>query len=406
MTTRADRSLPLLVIGGGIGGIATALAVAKRGQAVRVLEQAAEFREIGAGIQMPPNAFKAFAALGVLEVMQEVAAYPDDLKFGDMITGQIVYRAPIDKPFVERFGYPYALLHRADILERLVAACRASNLSDLVTLTSGERVTSFEDAGSKVIINTASGNAYEGCGLVCSDGLWSMARAALVDDGMPRTDGYVLCRGVVAVKDIPEELYSKTVTMWGGPGLDFFHYPLRRHEIFNIGASYYDPNIEPGPNYPTITRDHFLKQFKDACPHVQALLQHIDICRTWLLHHRLPIKNWSKGRVTLLGDAAHPTSIYISQGACMALEDAVVLAEVVSQTESIEEAFRRYRDVRYLRTARVQFTSREFGKLYHARGVQRELRNSLLSAAGTNALADTLAWLWGNPLSATNAGYL
>jgi 2-polyprenyl-6-methoxyphenol hydroxylase-like FAD-dependent oxidoreductase len=406
MTTRADRSLPLLVIGGGIGGIATALAVARRGQAVRVLEQAAEFREIGAGIQMPPNAFKAFAALGVLEAMQEVAAYPDDLKFGDMITGQIVYRAPIDKPFIERFGYPYALLHRADILERLVAACRASNLSDLVTLTSGERVTSFEDAGSKVIINTASGNAYEGCGLVCSDGLWSMARAALVDDGVPRTDGYVLCRGVVAVKDIPEELYSKTVTMWGGPGLDFFHYPLRRHEIFNIGASYYDPNIEPGPNYPVITRDSFLKQFEAACPHVQSLLQHIDVSRTWLLHHRLPIKNWSKGRVTLLGDAAHPTSIYISQGACMALEDAVVLAEVVSQTESIEEAFNRYRDVRYLRTARVQFTSREFGKLYHARGVQRELRNSLLSAAGTTALADTLAWLWGNPLSAANAGYL
>lgn len=363
----------------------------------------AEFREIGAGIQMPPNAFKAFAALGVLEAMQEVAAYPDDLKFGDMLTGEIVYRAPIDEAFIERFGYPYALLHRADILERLVAACRTSNL---ITLTAGERVTTFEDTGSKVIAETASGNTYEGCGLVCSDGLWSMARAAMVDDGMPRTDGYVLCRGVVPVKDISEELYSKSVTMWGGPGLDFFHYPLRRQEIFNIGASYYDPHVKAGPDYPTVKREHFLKKFENACPHVQALLQHIDVSRAWLLHDRQPIKNWSKGRVTLLGDAAHPTSIYISQGACMALEDAVVLAEIVGQTDSIEEAFDRYRDARYLRTARIQFTSREFGKLYHARGVQRELRNSLLSAAGSAALADTLAWLWGNRLSATHTGHM
>lgn len=403
MTTHSDRSLPLLIVGGGIGGIATALAMSRHGQAVRVLEQAAEFREIGAGIQMPPNAFKAFALLGVVEAMKKVAAYPDDLMFGDMLTGKIVYRAPIDKAFIERFGYPYALLHRGDILERLVAACRAS---DLVTLTSGERVTRFEDTGSKVIVETASGQTIEGCGLVCADGLWSTARATLVDDGMPRTDGYVLCRGVVPVNDIPEELYSKTVTMWGGPGLDFFHYPLRRHEIFNIGASYYDPDIRPGPHYPTISRDHFLKHFEYACPHVKALLKHIDVSRTWVLHDRLPIKDWSKGRITLLGDAAHPTSIYISQGACMALEDAVILAEVISQTETIEAAFKRYRDVRYLRTARIQFTSREFGKLYHARGAQRDLRNSLLSALGSTALADTLAWLWGSRLAADNPGHM
>ncbi len=403
MTRSSDRSLPLLIIGGGIGGIATALAMSRRGQPAHVIEQAGQFREIGAGIQMPPNAFKAFALLGVVEAMQEVAAYPEDLMFGDMLTGKIVYRAPIDEAFVERFQYPYALLHRGDILERLVAACRTS---DLVTLTSGERVTHFEDTGSKVVVETASGKTFEGCGLVCSDGLWSMARDKLVGDGTPRTDGYVLCRGVVPVDDIPEELYSKTVTMWGGPGLDFFHYPLRRQEIFNIGASYYDPDVRPGPHYPSITREHFLKHFKDACPHVKALLQHIDISRTWVLHDRLPIKDWSKGRITLLGDAAHPTSIYISQGACMALEDAVILAEVISETDSIEDAFERYRDVRYLRTARIQFTSREFGKLYHARGAQRDLRNSLLSALDNTALADTLAWLWGSPLSAANPGHM
>lgn len=403
MATGSDPSLPLLIIGGGIGGIATALAMSRRGLSVQVLEQAAEFREIGAGIQMPPNAFKAFAALGVVEAMQKVAAYPDDLKFGDMLTGKIVYQAPIDQAFVERFGYPYALLHRADILDVLVAACRTS---ELVKLVSGERVTSLRDTGDRVLVETASGKTYEGSGAICCDGLWSLGRTLLVNDGMPRTDGYVLCRGVVPVADVPEELYSKTVTMWGGPGLDFFHYPLRRQEIFNIGASYYDPDIRPGPDYPKITRDHFLRQFEAACPHVKRLLDYIDVSRTWVLHHRLPIREWSKGRITLLGDAAHPTSIYISQGACMALEDAVVLAEIVSDAASIEEAFARYRDTRYLRTARIQFTSREFGKLYHARGAQRDLRNALLAETGPTALAGYLAWLWGNPLSAENPGYL
>lgn len=386
-----SRDLPLLIVGGGIAGVATALAMSRKGQKVQVLEQAPEFSEIGAGIQMPPNAFKAFAALGVLGTMQEVAAYPDDLMFGDMVEGRIVYRAPIDDEFINRFCFRYALLHRADILERLVAPCRKS---DLVTLISGERVTGFTDTGEKVAVRTASGRQYEGCGLVLCDGLWSLGRATLIGDGIPRTDGYVLCRGVVPVKDLPEELYSKSVTMWGGPGLDFFHYPLRRHEVFNIGASYYDPNVKPGPDYPKVSRDALVQKFADACPHVKKLLNYIDVSRSWVLHDRPPIKNWSKGRVTLLGDAAHPTSIYISQGACMALEDAVALAEIISHNESIEDSFEAYRHTRYLRTARIQFTSREFGKLYHARGVHRDLRNQVLSNTQPTALADSLDWLW------------
>ena len=389
--SKYSRDLPLLIVGGGIGGIATALALSRKGQKVQVLEQAPEFREIGAGIQMPPNAFKAFAELGVLEAMQDVAAYPDDLMFGDMLEGRIVYRAPIDDAFIERFGFRYALLHRADILEGLVVPCRTS---DLVTLTSGERVTGFTDTGDKVVVRTASGQEYEGCGLVLSDGLWSLGRSTLVGDGMPRTDGYVLCRGVVPVKDIPEELFSKSVTMWGGPGLDFFHYPLRRHEVFNIGASYYDPNVKPGPDYPKQSRETFVQKFADACPHVKKLLDYIDVSRSWVLHDRLPIQNWSKGRITLLGDAAHPTSIYISQGACMALEDAVTIADAIAQHEDIQDAFETYRDARYLRTARIQFTSREFGKLYHARGVHRELRNQILYKTHAEALSESLRWLW------------
>ena len=386
------RSLPIIIVGGGIGGVATALALSGKGYAVQLLEQAEELREIGAGIQMPPNAFKAFEALGVLEAMQEVAAYPERLVLGDMLSGETVFQAPIGDEFIQRFGFRYALLHRGDILEILVRACRSS---DLVKLQGGCRVTSFRDTGDRVVVTTASGESYEGRAMIACDGLWSDSRAALFGAESPGTDGYIVCRGVVPVSEIPQELYSQSVTMWGGPQLDFFHYPLRRDEIFNIGASYRDPNIRVGSGYPEGNRDAMMHHFRGACPHVKALLGHIDVSRAWILHDRPPIKTWSKGRVTLLGDAAHPTYIYISQGACMALEDAVILAEMVDRTDVIEDAFKSYESIRYLRTARIQLTSRQFGELYHASGVYRDLRNHLLSKVPPAALYDTLGWVFG-----------
>ncbi len=392
MALNDSQALPIIIVGGGIGGVATALALSRKGYASQILEQAPEIREIGAGIQMPPNAFKAFKALGVLEDIQRVAAYPERLVLGDMLTGQPVFQAPIDDEFIARFGYKYALLHRGDVLEALLNACRRS---PLIKLAINSKVSKFEDKGDRVLVTTAAREAYEGRAMVAADGLWSESRAALFGAAAPRTDSYVLCRGVVPVSDIPQELYSQSVTMWGGPELDFFHYPLRRDEIFNIGASYRDPSVRIGEGYPQGNRDIMLERFREACPHVRRLLEHIDVSRAWILYDRPPIKEWTKGRVTLLGDAAHPTYIYISQGGCMALEDAVVLAEMVDRHSRIEDAFREYQDARYLRTARIQLTSRQFGEIYHAVGVHRDLRNLLLKDTQPSALFDTLAWVFG-----------
>lgn len=392
MPSKDNTTLPIIVVGGGIGGVATALALSRKGYRVQILEQAAELKEIGAGIQMPPNAFKMFKALGVLEEIQKNAAYPEKLVLGDMLTGEPVYQSPIDDEFVARFGYRYALLHRGDILEALLKGCRSS---PLVTLTTNSKVSDFQDRGDRVVVTTAEGATYEGRAMIAADGLWSQSRAALFGQSAPSTDGYVLCRGVVPVKEIPQELYSQSVTMWGGPELDFFHYPLRRDEIFNIGASYRDPNVKFENGVPRGNRDTMMQRFSNACPHVKALLEHIDVSRAWLLYDRPPLKEWTKGRVTLLGDAAHPTYIYISQGACMALEDAVVIAEMVDRHDKIEDAFLAYQKERYLRTARIQLTSRQFGEVYHAVGVQRELRNHLLADAKPRALHETLAWVFG-----------
>jgi salicylate hydroxylase len=391
MPSKDNTTLPILIVGGGIGGVATALALSRKGYSVQILEQAPELKEIGAGIQMPPNAFKAFKALGVLEDVQKNAAYPEKLVLGDMLTGEAVYQSPIDDEFVARFGYRYALLHRGDILEALLKGCRSS---PLVTLTTNSKVVKFEEANDRVVVTIADGTTYEGRAMVAADGLWSESRATLFGRAAPSTDSYVLCRGVVPVKEIPQELYSQSVTMWGGPELDFFHYPLRRDEIFNIGASYRDPSIKFEEGYPRGNRDTMMQRFRDACPHVKALLEHIDVSRAWVLYDRPPLKEWSKGRVTLLGDAAHPTYIYISQGACMALEDAIVLAEMVDRHDAIEDAFLAYQQERYLRTARIQLTSRQFGEVYHAVGVQRELRNHLLANADPRGLHETLAWVF------------
>jgi salicylate hydroxylase len=386
------HNLPFIVIGGGIGGTAAALALSRKGKRVLVLEQAVDLTEIGAGIQMPPNAFKAFDALGVLEQVQQVSAYPERLVLGDMLTGTVVYQTPIGDAFIERFGYRYALMHRGDLLQILVSACKAS---DRITLKTSSRVTAFRDLGDRVVVSTADSETYEGQAMIAADGLWSMTRSALFGAEPPRTESYLVCRGVVPVCEIPEALYSQSVTMWGGPELDLFHYPLRRGEIYNIGASYRDPKALTGAGNPKGDRDVLLTRFGDACPHVKALLPYIDVSRAWVLYDRPSLRNWAKGRTVLLGDAAHPTYIYISQGACMALEDAVLLADQVCKVDDVPAALRAYEDIRYLRAARIQLTSRQFGEVYHATGVLRELRNTLLATARPEALYDTLGWVFG-----------
>ena len=167
---------------------------------------------------------------------------------------------------------------------------------------------------------------------------------------------------MVPVSEIPEALYSQSVTMWGGPELDLFHYPLRRGEIYNIGASYRDPNALTDAGNPKGDRDVLLTRFRDTCPHVKSLLPYIDVSRAWILYDRPSLRTWAKGRIVLLGDAAHPTYIYISQGACMALEDAVLLADQVSKVDDVPTAFQAYENLRYLRAARIQLTSRRSAK--------------------------------------------
>lgn len=385
---------PIIIVGGGIGGTAAALALAQTGVEVLLLEQASELREAGIGIQMPPNAFKVFDRLGLVEPMLRKAACPDDLVFMDAMTGKQLIRIPVDDAFLADFKYPYALMHRGDLLEVLAQACRAN---DRITIRTSSRVTGFMQEGSRVTVNTDDGNYYEGAALIGADGLWSTLRRDIAGEDRTRTENYIIFRGVVPTDEMPELEFTNAVVMWGGPDLNFSHYPMRSGSYFALGASVKSAlALEKGVSVLNAADGarELHAHFRNVCPAVSRLLEKIDDTRMWTLHDREPVNNWTRGNATLLGDAAHPTFNYMAQGACMALEDAVTMADCVSRARTYEQAFLAYQQSRYLRTARVQLTSRMYGELYHAKGVAAELRNALLSQTSAAQARQHLSWLF------------
>jgi salicylate hydroxylase len=386
-------NLPFLVAGGGIGGLAAALALSRRGYTVRVLEQSSEFKEIGAGIQLGPNVFRMFEILGLTDAIRSQAAFPENLVMMDGITGEEVTRVPIgSEAFRMRFGgYPYAVIHRADMHRVFLDACAAEKNIELSVLRKALR---HEDKGDRVVLHMEGGEAIEGCALVGADGLWSRVREQLLVDGKPRVSGHIAYRAVLPRDEVPEDLWQNNVVLWAGPKTHLVHYPLRRGELYNLVAVFHSDKYEEGWN--TFGDPEELhRKFSDERPEVMALLAKINAWKMWVLCDREPVREWSSGRVTLLGDAAHPMLQYLAQGANMATEDAVVLAACVDLSGgNFEAAFRRYQGERYLRTGKVQMTARYYGDVYHAAGVVRELRNGLFAGKAPDPTFATMAWLY------------
>ena len=387
------QNLPFLVAGGGIGGLAAALALSRRGYAVRVLEQSAEFKEIGAGIQLGPNVFRMFEALGLTGAIKGYAAFPENLVMMDGLTGEEVTRVPIgSEAFRTRFGgYPYAVIHRGDMHRVYLEACQAERN---IELSVSRKALRYDDKGDRVVLHMEDGEAIEGCALIGADGLWSRVREQMLGDGKPRVSGHIAYRAVLKREEVPEGLWQNNVVLWAGPKTHLVHYPLRRGELYNLVAVFHSDKYEEGWN--TFGDPEELhRKFSDERPEVMALLAKIEAWKMWVLCDREPVREWSKGRVTLLGDAAHPMLQYLAQGANMATEDGVVLAACVDLSAgNLEAAFRRYQDERYLRTAKVQVTARYYGDVYHAAGVVRELRNGLFVGKAPDPNFSTMAWLY------------
>jgi 3-hydroxybenzoate 6-monooxygenase len=371
------RDAEILIAGGGIGGLSAALALARAGRRVRVLEKASEFGEIGYGIQMGPNIQPMLERLGVARAMEQHAVYPDALVLADALTGEELTRINLGPAFLARYKYRYFVIHRRDLHGAILDGCKAR---EEIALEASKGIVSFEDRGDRVIVACEDGSEYEGAALIGADGLWSPTRAAVVDDGPPRMAGHFVYRGVVPTERIIDRSYENSMIIYIGPNLHLVQYRLRGGAVMNnvaTIASYRYARGEKDCGGP----DELAEMFARCDPRVRQMLDYVGKDRNWVLHDRPPVSTWTKGNVTLLGDAAHPMLQYLAQGACMAIEDAVVLGAKVGADSSNETDFNRaflaYQQERFYRTARVQITARVFGDIIHADGGARELRNHL-----------------------------
>jgi 3-hydroxybenzoate 6-monooxygenase len=363
----------ILIAGGGIGGLAAALALARKGRKVRVLEKAAEFGEIGYGIQMGPNVARMLDRLGVLKAIEETAFFPQALVFVDALDNREVTRIALGDPFMRRFGYRYFVIHRRDLHGGLLEACRKR---EEIVLESSREVKSFSES-KESITAICNSSTYEGAALIGADGLWSPTRQAVVADGAPRQAGHFVYRGVVPDAEVVDRSRSDAMTIWGGPGLHLVQYRLRGGTVMNNVATIASRRfLRDEPN--AGAADELEEMFARCHAQVRDNLRYVSRERNWVLHDRDPVTNWTRGRVTLLGDAAHPTLQYLAQGAQMAIEDGVVLAEKVAAAgDDLNRAFLAYQGERMNRTARVVLSSRFFGEWFHVDGGARELRNEL-----------------------------
>ena len=394
MASTNGGSAPILVSGGGIGGLAVAYALARQDFPVRLFEQSSEFREVGAGIQLGPNIFRALEKIGLKDAVLADAHRPPAQEMRDALTGKLITQVPLGPAFFERFGQPYAVTHRADIHGTFLQACQSNNL---IALETSRRVDAFEERGDGIVVTLEGGEKVEGRALIGCDGMWSKVRERIVGDGKPRVSGHIAYRAVLKRSEVPEDLWRPDVVLWAGPRTHFVHYPLRRGELYNLVAVFHSDRYEEGWTE-VGSADLLWQHFKGQRPEVLRMLERIETWRMWVLCDREPVKNWSKGLVTLLGDAAHPMLQYLAQGACMATEDAVVLAEkAAAAPHDLPAAFRSYEQERYLRTGRVQIMARVYGDFYHARGVTSELRDIALGGRTPQQAYDGIAWLYGGP---------
>ena len=387
----ATGELPVIIAGGGIGGLAAALALARKGRAAHVLESSAEFREVGAGIQLGPNVFRMFELLGLTEAINASAVFPDHLVMRDALSGEEVTRIPLGADFRARFNYPYAVIHRPDLHQAILEAVRSR---PEVHLSTSVKVSGFENLGERVVVKAEGGASFEGAALIGADGLWSRVRAQLLHEGKPRVSGHIAYRAVIPTPEVPAHLRSNDVVLWAGPKTHLVHYPLRRGELYNLVVVFHSNRYEEG--WDTYGDPEELRQrFSGQRPEVLEFLAMVNAWKMWVLCDRDPVSQWSRGRVTLLGDAAHPMLQYLAQGGCMAIEDAVVLADQLQAAKGdFAAAFLAYQRARYLRTTRVQLTARMYGDIYHATDAVRDLRKAMLAGRTPEQAYNGVAWLY------------
>jgi 2-polyprenyl-6-methoxyphenol hydroxylase-like FAD-dependent oxidoreductase len=383
---------PVLIAGGGIGGLSTAIALARAGFNSTVLERSSFTEESGAGIQLGPNATRLLRELGILDAIASSAFTPEAIFLFDGVSGRKLATIPLGAHAERRYGAPYLTLHRADLHAGLRASADA--LAP-VTLTSGFDVAGIEASDETVAVANIDGTMAEGAALVGADGLWSTVRNAVAPDAQLHFSGATAFRALLPLSGLPSPFSAPVVGLWLGPKAHLVHYPVRGGEALNVVAVIEGGGEAQGWNREG-DRDSLLSGFTRWCKESKSLLEGVGAWRAWSLYRLSPLASWSQGPITLLGDAAHPVLPYLAQGAALAIEDAATLADALAaERHDPASAFARYEAVRRPRATRLQRTSRRFGWIYHVQGPARFARNLVLASRDEETALDRFDWLYG-----------
>lgn len=393
MATSARMSPSLLVAGGGIGGLAAALACAQRGFQVRLLEQASAFGEVGAGVQLGPNVVRLLNGWGLADALSGVAAFPAELQVRSAPTGQVLGVLPLGQRAVQTYGAAYLTIARADLHGVLLEAVRQQ---PGVTLHLDSRVARIDANATGVSVRDALGATHAADALVGADGLWSRVRQYVINDAPPLVTGHLAYRAMVRQSDLPESLRSQVVTAWMGPKFHAVQYPVKSGDWLNLVVIV--QGKVPGDLQ---SWDHsangadLQRHLVAACAPLRALVAAIPAWRLWPLCDRTPMQGaaeHARGRVALLGDAAHPMRPYLAQGAGMAIEDAYVLAQSLAAKQDVVQGLKNYADARWQRNARVQSRAIRNGEIFHMQGLMRLGRDASLKLLGARVL--DVPWLY------------
>ncbi len=399
----------VLIAGGGIGGLATGLALARAGATVDLMEQASALGEVGAGLQLGPNAVRVLNEWGLIDQLHARAAFPDELQVRDAHDASRLGHLRLGAMIRARYGQPYATLHRADLHGLLLEAVQAH---DSVRLQLGARVASFEQTPASVRVVCEDESVFQGAALIGADGLWSRVRAQLLGKQAVRVSGHLAYRGMVRAERLPARLSMSRVTVWLGPRLHVVHYPVKCGNWFNVVAVVHGTLGQghggpPGSDPQSWSHDARSADLRRAlgpiCSELTEMLNAVEDWKLWALNDRPALasaQEHAQGRVALLGDAAHPLRPYLAQGAAMAIEDAWTLGRLldtqpVADKPHWPDLLARYAQTRWQRNARVQRRSERNGTVFHASGLLRWGRNMAMALRG-EALLDN-PWLYSGP---------
>ena len=393
----------MLVVGGGIGGLASALASAQAGWQIDLLEQTNAFGEFGAGIQISPNVVRILHAWGLTDALDAVAARPLQLNVRNATSGALLAVLPLAGAMEQRYGAPYLTIARADLQNVLLTALRGCSN---VQLHLGARVIQVTQDVQEVRLHTVKDQMLQAPVLVAADGVWSKLRTQVVHDAAPRVSGHLAYRAMVEQSALPQALRADSVTVWMGPDFHVVLYPVHRGEWLNVvaivkGQVAGDPKSwDHSANAVELRR-----RMAWAAPALQELLGAIDAWRLWPLSDRSPMTSgaqMARGRIALMGDAAHPMRPYLAQGAGMAIEDAQALAACLQGgSDTVAADLQRYAALRWQRCARVQARAIRNGDIFHLRGLAQVGRDLALRTMGARLL--DVPWLYEGAPSASAA---